>query len=278
MSQWTQKRCLRTEDFYRWDSLENNRSYHLQALRHMWALAISPRLLIPRLLGSAAAPTYATVTVTFKNGAVETLRAPCHIPQLSTLKKVRVEDPRYSPLEFVAGTPSWSTLRRILVRGAGNLTLNPRLMEAKGAALSNGNAWCSEPSSLPDSLLRSAVRPIVDALFPAKDVCAAMSKNNGATSSFKAVVSGLITLSLHLDSPFILGPLMTLAQVTRSRETLTIWNLLGVCRWARGKKRQDIREVIDGLISLLKSDCAEAVLQKRDIEALPALLILQNAQ
>ncbi|XP_050663661.1 anaphase-promoting complex subunit 1-like [Leptidea sinapis] len=77
---------------------EDNR-YHLQAFRHLYVLAVEPRLILPRDIDSGKL-CYANVQVVDLQGAVRELRAPCIIPELSTLREVRVDDPRYWPVCF----------------------------------------------------------------------------------------------------------------------------------------------------------------------------------
>ncbi|XP_041981224.1 anaphase-promoting complex subunit 1 [Aricia agestis] len=90
---------------------EDNR-YHLQAFRHLYVLAVEPRLLLPRDLHTGKL-CYAHVQVIDLSGAVREMKAPCIIPELDTLREVRVNDPRYWPISFHRDH-NWDQLRTFL--------------------------------------------------------------------------------------------------------------------------------------------------------------------
>ncbi|KAI8431904.1 hypothetical protein MSG28_004457 [Choristoneura fumiferana] len=90
---------------------EDNR-YHLQAFRHLYVLAVEPRLILPRDL-STGKLCYAHLQVIDLAGAVTEMKAPCIIPELNTLREVRISDPRYWPITFQRDR-NWDQLKTFL--------------------------------------------------------------------------------------------------------------------------------------------------------------------
>lgn len=82
--------------------------YHLQAFRHLYVLAVEPRLIIPRdiMMGRMC---YANIKVVKIDGTEINIRGPDLIPELSTLYKVCVNDERYWPVVFERGR-NWDLL------------------------------------------------------------------------------------------------------------------------------------------------------------------------
>ncbi|KAF5270424.1 hypothetical protein FQR65_LT05612 [Abscondita terminalis] len=68
--------------------------YHLQAFRHLYVLAVEPRLIIPKDV-STGRICYASLKVVYLDGSHLFLKSPCLIPDLNLLAKVSVEDERY---------------------------------------------------------------------------------------------------------------------------------------------------------------------------------------
>lgn len=62
--------------------------YLFQALRHLYVLAVEPRLLIPRDIDCGNL-CYAHITVLYLNGDQFTSKAPCLLPELELLQEVR---------------------------------------------------------------------------------------------------------------------------------------------------------------------------------------------
>ncbi|CAH0686482.1 unnamed protein product [Spodoptera exigua] len=90
---------------------EDNR-YHLQAFRHLYVLAVEARLILPRDI-STEKLCYAHIQVIDLNDAVKEMKAPCIIPELSTLKEVKINDPRYWPITFQRDR-NWDQLKLFL--------------------------------------------------------------------------------------------------------------------------------------------------------------------
>lgn len=90
---------------------EDNR-YHLQAFRHLYVLAVEARLILPRDLNTEKL-CYAHIQVIDLEGSVKEMKAPCIIPELNTLKEVKINDPRYWPITFQRDR-NWDQLQLFL--------------------------------------------------------------------------------------------------------------------------------------------------------------------
>ena len=83
--------------------------YHLQAFRHLYALAVEPRLIIPRDIDSGQVVYVHMKVLSLNSSEWKELKAPCFIPQLDSLQKVIVHDPRYWKITFDKST-NWHAL------------------------------------------------------------------------------------------------------------------------------------------------------------------------
>jgi anaphase-promoting complex subunit 1 len=90
----------------------NDNRYHLQAFRHLYVLAVEPRLIIPKDVHSGKS-CYASLTVVKIDGTTSFVKGPGIIPDLNTLQKVAVDDERYWPVVFKRGQ-NWDALVTIL--------------------------------------------------------------------------------------------------------------------------------------------------------------------
>ncbi|CAH0400129.1 unnamed protein product [Chilo suppressalis] len=90
---------------------EDNR-YHLQAFRHLYVLAVETRLILPRDLTTGKL-CYAHIQVIDLQGIVKEMKAPCIIPELDTLKEVKINDDRYWPITFQRDR-NWDQLKILL--------------------------------------------------------------------------------------------------------------------------------------------------------------------
>ncbi|KAJ0176308.1 hypothetical protein K1T71_008482, partial [Dendrolimus kikuchii] len=90
---------------------EDNR-YHLQAFRHLYVLAVEPRLLLPRDLATGKL-CYAHIQVIDLQGVVKEMKAPCILPELNTLREVKINDPRYWAITFQRDR-NWDQLKTLL--------------------------------------------------------------------------------------------------------------------------------------------------------------------
>lgn len=74
------------------DPLDNRA--HLQAFRHLWALAAEPRCLTPRDTETRS-HVVAPITVVLRNGTTKSLTAPCLLPPLDDIARVEIAHPEY---------------------------------------------------------------------------------------------------------------------------------------------------------------------------------------
>lgn len=95
--------------FPKFPTHSNDNRYHLQAFRHLYVLAVEPRLLLPRdvLTGRMC---YANLSMVTLDGNSNSMRAPCLLPDLSSLARVSVQDERYWPVVFERGR-NWEQLQ-----------------------------------------------------------------------------------------------------------------------------------------------------------------------
>ncbi|KAJ6463351.1 hypothetical protein C8R45DRAFT_1220204 [Mycena sanguinolenta] len=94
--------CMVTAFFPRAHHLSSDNKSFLQALRHLWVLAIEPRCLIARDVETTEV-VYLPVKITVKDGTetgTTQLISPTLIPDLDRLAAIRVDTPRYWPFHF----------------------------------------------------------------------------------------------------------------------------------------------------------------------------------
>ncbi|KAH7642915.1 anaphase-promoting complex subunit 1-like protein [Dermatophagoides farinae] len=110
----------------------NDNRYHLQAFRHLYALASQPRLLIPTCIDTGVS-LYARIRYTFKTdyeqssvAAVVEKTAPCLLPDLNRLETVELIDSNYWPIEFENGK-NFIKLEHCLASNGGHLYIKRRL-------------------------------------------------------------------------------------------------------------------------------------------------------
>lgn len=90
--------CLVTAFFPRFHTASLDNKSFLQALRHLWALAVEPRCLIARDVDSGEV-VYLPMKITFREEKETsvTLISPTLIPDIDKLVSIRVDTPRYWP-------------------------------------------------------------------------------------------------------------------------------------------------------------------------------------
>ncbi|XP_066251923.1 anaphase-promoting complex subunit 1 [Euwallacea similis] len=90
----------------------NDNRYHLQAFRHLYVLAVEPRLIIPKDVFYDDI-CYAKLRVVTLIGQEISIKGPGLIPDINNLTKVMVDDDRYWPVVFERGR-NWDLLTKIL--------------------------------------------------------------------------------------------------------------------------------------------------------------------
>ncbi|XP_058056277.1 anaphase-promoting complex subunit 1 [Anopheles bellator] len=111
--------------FPKFPTYSNDNRYHLQAFRHLYVLALEPRLLVPRSISDAGLCLCRIEYVT-RDQPNESIRlmAPCMLPELATLIKVCIIDDSYWHICF--HKPNWHLLEKIL-RSCGYVEVQQRV-------------------------------------------------------------------------------------------------------------------------------------------------------
>ncbi|XP_065086104.1 anaphase-promoting complex subunit 1-like [Ochlerotatus camptorhynchus] len=101
----------------------NDNRYHLQAFRHLYVLAIEPRLFLPRDIDTGKLCLCEIYYL--EKGKTEPVKvmAPCMLPELHTLSKVYVQDHNYWHVYF--DQENWHNLENIL-KASGCIDLKQR--------------------------------------------------------------------------------------------------------------------------------------------------------
>ncbi|KAL9103948.1 MAG: hypothetical protein Q9163_001054 [Psora crenata] len=77
-------------------SVLDNKS-HLQAFRHFWVLATEHRCLVPREIDTSR-PFSLAILVSHKDGTTSQHKAPCLLPDISTISAIHTNDTQYWPI------------------------------------------------------------------------------------------------------------------------------------------------------------------------------------
>lgn len=99
--------------FPKFPTHSNDNRYHLQAFRHLYVLAVEPRLFLPRDIDSGKLVVCKLSYVEFDQKSVSVTMAPSMLPELDTLKSVYINDPNYWPVTFERGR-NWDQLIMML--------------------------------------------------------------------------------------------------------------------------------------------------------------------
>lgn len=98
--------------FPKFPHTSNDNRYHLQAFRHLYVLAVEPRIFMPRDIDSGKL-CLCKVSYERLNGERVEMRvasmAPCMLPELASLRMVEVVDDNYWPVRFERGR-NWEQL------------------------------------------------------------------------------------------------------------------------------------------------------------------------
>ncbi|KAG5683225.1 hypothetical protein PVAND_012519 [Polypedilum vanderplanki] len=99
--------------FPKFPTHSNDNRYHLQALRHLYVLAVEPRLFLPRDIDNGKLVVCKLSYIEFNQKSMVETMAPCMLPELDSLKAVYINDPNYWPVVFERGR-NWDQLTEIL--------------------------------------------------------------------------------------------------------------------------------------------------------------------
>lgn len=94
--------------FPKFPTHSNDNRYHLQAFRHLYVLAIEPRMLLPRDIDSGKL-CLCNIQYTTIDDQVLSKMAPCMLPDLESLKKVCFIDSNYWTITYERGK-NWRQL------------------------------------------------------------------------------------------------------------------------------------------------------------------------
>ncbi|XP_058442829.1 anaphase-promoting complex subunit 1 isoform X2 [Malaya genurostris] len=109
--------------FPKFPTHSNDNRYHLQAFRHLYVLAIEPRLFLPRDIDSGKLCLCEIHYLEKGHTEPVKLLAPCMLPELHTLSKVYVNDPNYWHVYF--DQENWTNLENIL-KSSGCIDIKQR--------------------------------------------------------------------------------------------------------------------------------------------------------
>lgn len=85
----------------------NDNRYHLQAFRHLYVLAVEPRVILPRDIDTGKlCPCNITYVI---DGQSISKTAPCMLPELDDLSELCFVDPNYWTIKFKKGV-NWDDL------------------------------------------------------------------------------------------------------------------------------------------------------------------------
>jgi len=141
--------------FPKFPTHSNDNRYHLQAFRHLYVLAVQPRLLVTRCsqTGQIVPCTfdiqYAATDISWRTKAAKLtpspqqleMLSPLLLPSLDLLASVSVADKQFWPVSFNKNDTCWATLAQMLELGGGNMTVK-RLAAVLGpATTSSGFQW-----------------------------------------------------------------------------------------------------------------------------------------
>lgn len=99
--------------FPKFPTHSNDNRYHLQAFRHLYVLAVEPRLFLPRDIDSGKLVVCKLSYIEFNQKNISVTMAPSILPELDTLKAVYINDPNYWPVTFERGR-NWDQLIMML--------------------------------------------------------------------------------------------------------------------------------------------------------------------
>lgn len=91
--------CMVTAFFPRFHNTSSENKSFLQALRHLWVLAVEPRCLIARDVDTKEV-VYLPLKITMKEEGMTQLVSPTLIPDLDKIMSIRVDTPRYWPFHL----------------------------------------------------------------------------------------------------------------------------------------------------------------------------------
>ncbi|CAN8002147.1 unnamed protein product [Ixodes hexagonus] len=161
--------------FPRFPIHSSDNRYHLQAFRHLYVLAVEPRLLLPADIASKKA-VYTHLELSF--GGTQAyppckyaVSAPCQLPELPLLNRVALNDPRYWPVAFERGK-NWERLQGLLASPRATLHVKQKAGCLPYAVDPRGYKTAFEQSAIKELLRGWSERTKVSACFSDNTVIA----------------------------------------------------------------------------------------------------------
>ena len=208
----------------------NDNRYHLQAFRHLYVLAVEPRLFLPRDIDSGKLVVCKLSYVEFDQKIASVTMAPCMLPELGTLKAVYIDDPNYWPVTFERGR-NWDQLMMILgangcidiVQRAGCLSHldDPNRLKsllAQTLTTEKYSSWKVEPKNLlsfsNDRLMVSLTKMML--MMPQLHLVDGMSEGSDASEELREMILLQAYDCLTRDKIHALGIYMALDNVRNS--------------------------------------------------------------
>ena len=213
--------------FPKFPTHSNDNRYHLQAFRHLYVLAVEPRLFLPRDIDSGKLVVCKLSYVEFDQKSVSVTMAPCMLPELDTLKAVYINDPNYWPVTFERGR-NWDQLIMMLqaneciniVQRAGCLSHldDPNRLKsllAQTLTTEKYSSWKVEPKNLlsfsNDRLMVSLTKMML--MAPQFHLVDELNKSKGATDDLREMILLQAYDCLTRDKIHALGIYMALDNV-----------------------------------------------------------------
>lgn len=252
--------------FPRFPIHSSDNRYHLQAFRHLYVLAVEPRLLLPADIVSKKA-VYTHLELHFRGTQAYppckyAVTAPCHLPELSLLDKVALSDPRYWPIAFERGK-NWERLQGFLASPRAALHVKQKAGCLPYAVDPRGYKTALEHSAIEELLRGWSERTKVSACFSENTVIAKFTEcflqlrasgdsELGQQRSFCKILMEC-TLREKADALSTLFDLFQSGRHDFSTSTLPIWQAKLVTAYHAHWSKQQERSLIhtDFVLSLL---------------------------
>ncbi|XP_076314205.1 anaphase promoting complex subunit 1 isoform X2 [Tachypleus tridentatus] len=233
--------------FPKFPTHSNDNRYHLQALRHLYVLAVEPRQVIPRDFDTGKA-VYCHLLVRFKDTMMYTgeeyeVKAPCLLPELDLLENVIVQDSRYWEIVFDC-KKNWNNLRHLLANG-GNLYVKQKAGCLPYSEDPKGFKSVFAQSMVKDSIKGWNVTPTPVTVFSCNPVALKFYEyflkprvKTSKKSHWQQQMCTLLFESVSEEKTEILSAYIALDQIvdqiSRTDQTLDLWQvklLLAYSQW-----------------------------------------------
>ena len=253
-----------------WPTAVLDNKCHLQAFRHLWALAAEPRCLVVRT-ADAHQPITLPVTITLRTGESMHSIAPCLLPELGCVASVGSRDPTvwpivldlaHNPLHRVAFSQHQSLF--VHYRGASDECADDNVVAGCGAFTTTMRALQERRKRSPFQwvlnlpALKDLDRTARSCLLPLEP--SSSSSTSGAEASLSAELAGALAVKpTPVDDRLALE-----LECTTSGQAERLWNLKALFAWSdsvedNAEARWLGKEVVEGLRAKVTLRGQEAV-------------------